>query len=452
MKMTTKKLFWVGGLTFAIICTSIVYQQNQVNRAQSLSRLHNGVGTCFTRVAQTFTALMVNDLNSPYLSKDFKGLTSECFSEVNKVYKNIFGTKTVDQMTKNLNELTSDAHWFSERIEKTHSIQLNPEKSFNLTESNLITKYAELENIKLALQDGLDAKMTQANTNVEIANTIASLMLAIFVGLVGAIGWREQKAKNKSIQLEKVAQEMLAKNDLETYKVDRLIENILNTHGHTKAWEVFKNYHATLLEKKSFSYSENENTHYLESETQQEEDGVDFNEAFNAAFDQIKQTAFNHGIIIDFDFDQNLFVKADREALEQMFMTVISGAIEKSLAHNQGRKIILRSKALGGTAYFKVKVVGHLFNTSELEFVNSHDGEVSSVSTQTLLLKEIVNDMRGSLSFKNKINEEGGISGSEIEIGLIRTQNNVVEENKREIQNIVKGKKRDILRSFESEA
>src|SRR5690606_24575930 len=129
MKMTTKKLFWMSGLTFVIACSSIVYQQNQVNRAQSLSRLHNGVGTCFTRVAQTFTALMVNDLNSIYLSKDFKGLTSECFNEVNKVYKNIFGSKTVDQMTKNLNDLTSDAHWFSERVEKTHNIQLNPESN-----------------------------------------------------------------------------------------------------------------------------------------------------------------------------------------------------------------------------------------------------------------------------------------------------------------------------------
>lgn len=454
MKMTTKKLFWACGITFGIACTSIVYQQNQINHSQKLGGLHNGVGTCFTRVAQTFTALMVGDLNSNYLSKDFKGITTDCFSEVNRVYKDIFGTKTTDRMTKDLNELTSDSHWFSERVEKTHSIQLNPDKSFNLLESNLTNKYAELEGLKSSLQDGLDEKMSQANSNVQVANAIATLMVALFAGFVGVIGWREQKAKNKTIQLEKVAQEMIQNDEVETFKIDRLIENILNTHEYPKAWEAFQKYHTTLLERKSFTSKVFDETAPIVKE--EEDAGIDFNEAFNAAFNQIKQTAFNHGIIVDFDFDQNLYVKADREALEQMFMTVVADAINKSLSHNEGRKIILRSKALGGTAYFKVKVAGHLFNSSELEYVSNDEASKESVSTETMILKEIVSDLNGSLVLKNKMNEEGGISGSEIEIGLKRTNTLTSIESKEEakpsLKSIVKGKKKDILESFNSEA
>src|SRR5690606_12135333 len=142
----------------------------------------------------------------------------------------------------------------------------------------------KLEGLKSAFQDGLDAKMNQANTNVGLANTLGSFMLALFVGLVGAIGWREQKARNKSTQLEKVAQEMLAKSDFETYKVDRLIENILSTHEYAKAWEVFKNYHTNLLERKSLVYSEDIET--LEVKEDIKEGGIDFNEAFNTAFNQ----------------------------------------------------------------------------------------------------------------------------------------------------------------------
>src|SRR5690606_17184551 len=105
---------------------------------------------------------------------------------------------------------------------------------------------------------------------------------------------------------------------------------------------------AQMLEKNSQSYDDNKvpRLDHVENEVAELTEKVDFNQAFNAAFEQIKLTAFNHGIIVDFDFDQNLLVKADSEALEQVFMTVMSLAIRNSTQHNKGRKITLRSKAL----------------------------------------------------------------------------------------------------------
>lgn len=443
MKLTTKKLFCAAGVTFLLAAGSVVYQQSQISKSQNISKLHNGVGTCFTRVSQTFTAAMIGQLSSNYLTKDFRNLSSDCFSEVNKLYREIFG-QADKKVTKTLNSLISETHWFSERIEKIQSMQQAGNQDFSFTDSNLASRYSELEGLKSSFQDNLDERMSEANSNVNLANIFATMMVAFFAAVVGVLGFRDQKARNKTLQLEKVAGEMLAREEYETYKVDRLIENILNTHEYQKAWQVFQNYHAQMLEKNSQSYDDNKvpRLDHVENEVAELTEKVDFNQAFNAAFEQIKLTAFNHGIIVDFDFDQNLLVKADSEALEQVFMTVMSLAIRNSTQHNKGRKITLRSKALGGTAFFKINVANHVFNTNELEF--TAEGS-DSLSTDLLILKELVQDLDGSIKLKNKLSQSGDIAGSEIEITLKRVPSEA------QVQTIVRGKKKDILKSFNSE-
>jgi hypothetical protein len=81
--------------------------------------LNQGVGTCFNRISQTFTAMMIKDIHSPYLNRGFMGLSDECLSETIKGI-NPF-KQNIGKGYETLNKLISDVHWFHESVVRTHS-------------------------------------------------------------------------------------------------------------------------------------------------------------------------------------------------------------------------------------------------------------------------------------------------------------------------------------------
>src|SRR5690606_18549147 len=151
-------------------------------------------------------------LSSNYLTKDFRNLSSDCFSEVNKLYREIFG-QADKKVTKTLNSLISETHWFSERIEKIQSMQQAGNQDFSFTDSNLASRYSEREGLKISFQDNHDERMSEANSHVNLAIIFATMIVALFAAVVDLLGLRDQKARNKTLQLEKVAGEMLAREE-----------------------------------------------------------------------------------------------------------------------------------------------------------------------------------------------------------------------------------------------
>src|SRR5690606_6197205 len=64
-------------LSFGLVVAG-VYLLSQSQKLQRLSVLEEGMGTCFQRVAQTFTARMIGEGRSVYLDKGFTGAIEEC--------------------------------------------------------------------------------------------------------------------------------------------------------------------------------------------------------------------------------------------------------------------------------------------------------------------------------------------------------------------------------------
>ncbi len=68
-----------------LILSSLVFTTFQVTndsfKLKRISSLESGIQTCFTRVNQTYTAKLLTDETSGYLTQNFQGLTEECFAE-----------------------------------------------------------------------------------------------------------------------------------------------------------------------------------------------------------------------------------------------------------------------------------------------------------------------------------------------------------------------------------
>ena len=140
--------------------------------------------------------------------------------------------------------------------------------------------------------------------------------------------------------------------------------------------------------------------------------------------DRLNNKAFTHGIIFDTDLGEDFNVTGASESIEQLIFTLINQGIDSSLKHNQGRKVSIRSKALGGIAYFKMNVANHLFNPDELEAFNNGDSNALAGNMNLMMINEIANDLNVGISFKNKVNDQN-FTGSEIEVVFNRVMDEV---------------------------
>ena len=55
--------------------------QENSEKIKRLTNFDSGMQTCFSRVNQTYTASMLADSSSNYLTQNFQNFTEECFAE-----------------------------------------------------------------------------------------------------------------------------------------------------------------------------------------------------------------------------------------------------------------------------------------------------------------------------------------------------------------------------------
>ena len=75
--LKTKSIMGMGILAIGMIFGISILNNNLLSQQTSFLKLNNGVGICFQRITQTFTALMIRDLRSDYLTSDFRSTTGD---------------------------------------------------------------------------------------------------------------------------------------------------------------------------------------------------------------------------------------------------------------------------------------------------------------------------------------------------------------------------------------
>ena len=447
----------VIAMSFITLSVGSFFASNHFTKmVKSESALSSGAGTCFQRVSQSFTALMIQDFSSGYLSRPFMDTTGECFSEVNSQFAGIYA-KSFKNGFKHINSIVSDLHWFHEKIEKL--MKMSQDAGISLNNSNIINKYAALETMKNDFQEAVEVSATSTSTisgiwmGVNIFSLIGLVLTATIFGL---------QSKSDREALSKIEEEsnsiLESGEEFISAQFERIIENIMAKVDMPKTYSLLNAYHSNLLEKQYKAFDSSEGLvaegvreDSIEVNTLKEWETADFHSAMSSVLENISEKAFTHGVIIDSELEDEFFIKGEQDALEQLLFSLMSYATESSLHQIEGRKISLKSKPLGGTAFFKLRLSNYCFNANELNFLNGDDELASSINMNLHLIKEVVKDIGANLAVKNKMNAGKNIEGSEIEIVFERVNVDKVAQPKKNVS-IVKGSKKDILKAMENNA
>src|SRR5690606_29699109 len=89
---------------------------SQSQKLQRLSVLEEGMGTCFQRVAQTFTARMIGEERSVYLDKGFTNASEECFGEAVSWATDATASTGATKVAALTNKLANEVSFFHAKV------------------------------------------------------------------------------------------------------------------------------------------------------------------------------------------------------------------------------------------------------------------------------------------------------------------------------------------------
>lgn len=433
--------------------TSYQIYSNTMNQARQAQAL-DGLNTCSKRVYQSFTALMIRDLGSPFLSSEFKNTTDACFNQVGK----ILSTASISKITgKILNNITSDVHWFYKKINKI--IELNEQSYIEISQSNVATKFEDVESLieKFKTELAADVTVVANQQNLLLVAFGCSQLLLIF-SLISLWVMSRLREKELSLLNERCKQSNFSANaDFVNIIMPKLVPDhsyIANSIKQFTSMQENKinNYETALLKLNTESPTrielnldelinvERENKEQVKLE---EKPIANFHKVVTRSLTKIQSKAFEKGIIIDSNLAEDFNVYAQEEALESLVYHSLMLAIGKSAS--EGNKIVLRSKPLGGIAYYKIQMSHSHFSNDEINFLNGREVESEEIDSNLLSLKELLKQTFANVAIRNKQNQEG--SSGEIEF--------IFERHKEAIRNLksttsMKGNKEEIRRFLSS--
>jgi F0F1-type ATP synthase membrane subunit c/vacuolar-type H+-ATPase subunit K len=473
MQIRNKLVLITAAIMVGLTALSGGMYNSKLGQYQQTSVVNNGSATCFQRISQTFTAIMVRDFTSLYLSRDFTEMTAECFSEVMGQFKSVYG-EDFKKAHRPLNDLLSDGHWFHEKVFR--HLDKGQAESDVAPDANLIQKYANLEGKRADFQDAMDARVQEIEASSTMWKWMTIGFLLFSVGVLGFFFYLELERVRAWMGINQRIEDLSSEsNDVMIADVDRLMEDAFNIDDQNKAYQFFNNHFSSLLESSALTHSAIDDMRPVEKETVSVEDipqvslevkkesqpneipdvptptsseetvevvrGTDFNEAFLAIFNRVKDRAFANGVVIDFDMNEDLHVELDKESLSQLLMSAFGYAISASARNQQINKIMIRTEDSKDEVQYNFSIQGHFFNVSELEYL-AHNGSASGLdSTDLMILKELVAEVAVGFKATNKIGDTGKLIGANFELSLKKA----TPQKSQKVVRVVKGKKSEVL-------
>jgi len=247
LSISSSKILMMCGLGLLMTLGSFWHYQSNQFQLDRMNVLNQGVGTCFNRISQTFTALMIREVHSPYLNRGFLGLSDECLNEtikgINPFKQNIGQGYVV------LSKLISDVHWFHESILKVHSPMVAG-KGMDVSLNPISSKFSQMEENKVNLMDEIDVtnfRIREIQSNDEVLMGIGLLMFVVALCVLSLKEFNsiqlQKEIENKALSLLNTGMANVAA------MVDQIVERGLNIQGLPVTAQIFKDYHGDLMER-----------------------------------------------------------------------------------------------------------------------------------------------------------------------------------------------------------
>lgn len=442
LSISPVKIYMACGLSLIMTLGAFWHQQVNQTQLDRMNILSQGVSTCFNRISQTFTAMMIKDIQSPYLNRGFMGLSDECLNETIKGI-NPF-RQNVGKGYETLNQLISEVHWFHEKVLKIHGPMLS-QPNFQTSLSPLVDRYTQMENFKVTLMDEIDATNTQLK---EIKITDEYLMgagLIVFILAISLLSLQEFNRIQVQRELEKDALNYLNAGKANVGAiVDQLVDRALMTQGMPVTAQIFRDYHGELLERMS--------TKSIVSEppkSVKEEEVVPEIEEENTSYHKtsLKEVLVSIQNIqakdaIHMADVRDVVLNVPYESFEQMMNAAVNQLVSR---RNGNKKVMISNQNHSDKTVVNLFLAENTFSASELEFAGRKNGEAlaDGLDMNLIILKEMVEETGAQWHIENKTDRSGMITGMNIRFTVNRTP-----KDRTKLVSVVRGKKKDLSREL----
>jgi len=440
--LSSSKMCLVSGLSLLVTLASFWHlrlNQGQIDRLNSLGQ---GVNTCFNRISQTFTALMIKEIKSPYLNRSFMAVSDECLNETTKAvspFRNDLG-----KGYQLLNQLISEVNWFHEIVVKIHA-PLVAQQATHPPMTLLTDRFSKMENFKIDLMDELEISMTKLKSVQRNDEYLIALSLILFVLALSLISLQDHHRIQAIKKIEDNAVHLLRSGKHSTGAVvDQFIDNALSTQNLKITAQVFRDYHGQLLEnlavKQKSTVNQSISKIIHEDEPQGEEVyGAQFKTSLKEVLVSVQNNQPQDLIMASEVRDVHLNVAF--EVLEQ----VLSSSLNQLASRRTGsRKILISNQVHSDKSIINFFLGDTIFNATELNFSQGQvDKNSEPIDMNLIILKEMVSESGIQWHLENKLDRNGKIIGANIKLNVKR-----VPKDKSKLISLTKGKKRDLAKDL----
>lgn len=482
-----------------VITTGYMISEN-AKTYQKVLNLEGGIGTCFQRVNQTFTAKIIADQSSVYLTQNFQSLTEECMAE-GLVSAEELLRKTDGTTFKKLSTLASSIHWFHEDILSSGSANALTGKT--KTATNPSERFEKIESLKDDVFEGTDAlksSLNEANNVLKIA--FVSLMALFGVAVLIEL-FRQTKRRYSNHLRELEAQSELfdyavlnparsidiLKNSFENNELyycsklfNRLIDGtafqatsqtsvkensgkanipaalqmlgpkdneVVTRHKLDLAWEDptmarsadgFKAVDSLVEETLSLKEKNRAMTSTLVEATK---NSVNLENCVEKIFDLVSDRVFKSGIAIELNMDSSLNVQFSNEELEQVLFQVFNNALSSLEAKTEStnRKLTINGIKLGSSVVLDVINTGTMQTES---VVDQKATEIDEANIGLTICEAFMEEHGGKVQFDTILNNQGTRTGEMVKL-VFKGAEAGIQPTTARLVDVKVGTKKDIL-------
>lgn len=426
-------------LLVALIANTYSIQENSV-RIKHLTNFENGVQTCFSRVNQTYTASLISETTSNYLSQNFQNLTEECFAEgIINIEENF--KVELSLVAKKLSTLASNVHWFHEDILSPGSTRVTSKDGESRDVGARFEKIETTKDSILESNDKYKEEITATLNNEKTFFYILSVLLAIVMLSEFMKNARHRLSNNV---FEKNAfKELLDNGGGASVKVADIIKSALEQNNLSNCSKLFSNYHAYQTYDKKIKENmgleglitpktirnPNELSEKMNKIWEDDSVGIiadtkelitlkDLNLELmsSAVINLLAEKLFSKGIHLDFQIPENLMIKASNEELEQVLYHLINFSINSSQSINGENNISIFAHRLGSIVTFDLINSGKGLDPAILKQRAGLSNSIKELDIDLKISQMFLEEMGAKFQLDNKISQNGEVVGSRIKI------------------------------------
>lgn len=463
-KRSIAGLFILAGLIFTTY--SIQENSGQVKR---LTNFESGIQTCFTRVNQTYTANLLGDTTSAYLTQNFQNLTEECLAEGILTVENSF-QKELSGTAKLLSNLASNVHWFHEDI-------LAPNGAKNLAANtgarDVGARFDKIETTKDEILESTNTYKTQITNsqNVQKNFFFISATLLVILMIAEYMGLTRRRLSNNARENEAHA-ELLNDGGGASVKVGEIIRVALEQNNLINCSKLFSNFHAYAISEKGrnkmsletlvtpMGVDSKKAAFTIDKIWEDDSIGVSADNSVavklhninlenmsSNVVDLLAEKLFSQGVQIDMNIPETLEVRARQEELEQTLFHLFSYAINSTQSSNNGDKnISVYAHKLGDVVAFDLIHSGGGFEEAILKQRVGLGDTGTALDLDLQICQSLLNEVQAKIQLDNKLDQNGDVIGGRVKIifkaAVATTETNI---NQGRLVDLKVGSKKEIL-------